>query len=121
MPERQVKVAPPGLLRRIIIRIFSIVLAATIFSCIIGWAMKESGKDEAPAGFGRGLLHGAIMPAAMLNLLIGNDVTIYASNNTGRMYKLGYTTGVNSCGAIFFGVFFWRIMRWRKQAAATGG
>lgn len=56
------------------------------------------------------------MPGALPNLLVGNDIPIYAANNTGRTYKLGYTCGVNACGAIFFGLFFWRVSRWRKRA-----
>jgi len=56
------------------------------------------------------------MPCALPNLLVGNDVAIYAENNTGRTYKLGYTVGVNGCGAIFFGIFFWRVNRWRKRS-----
>ena len=72
-------------------------------------------KSTAPAGFGRGMLQGALMPAALPNLLVGNDVVIYAPNNTGRTYKLGYTCGVNACGAIFFGWFFWRVSRWRRE------
>jgi hypothetical protein len=71
-------------------------------------------KSTGPAGFGRGMLQGAMMPGALPNLLVGNDVVIYAANNTGRTYKLGYTCGVNACGAIFFGWFFWRVSRWRK-------
>lgn len=67
-----------------------------------------------PAGFWRGVLQGALMPAALPNLLVGSDVTIYAQNNVGVIYKLGYTMGVNTCGALFFGMFFWRISRWRK-------
>jgi hypothetical protein len=55
------------------------------------------------------------MPMAMPNLLVGRDVSIYSANNTGLSYKLGYTSGVNGCGAIFFGVVFWRFNRWRNQ------
>ena len=51
----------------------------------------------------------------LANLLVGNDVIIYAQSNTGLTYKLGYTFGVNACGAIFFGFFFWRLNRWRKR------
>jgi hypothetical protein len=54
------------------------------------------------------------MPMAMPNLLVGNDVVIYSLHNTGLGYKLGYTIGVNVCGAFFFGCFFWRISRWRR-------
>lgn len=64
-----------------------------------------------PAGLVRGMVQGAMMPMAMPNLLFGRDVVIYSANNTGRTYKLGYTLGTNVCGAIFFGLFFWRIRR----------
>ncbi|MGZ8900019.1 MAG: hypothetical protein ACXW3Z_07980 [Limisphaerales bacterium] len=87
-----------------------------------GWVLNKSatasdGRPQA-AGFGRGMLHGALMPGAMPSLLFGKDVVIYASNNNGRLYKLGYTFGVNACGALFFGTFFWRVRKlnqWRKQ------
>ena len=85
---------------------------------LIGWVLNFSTTKlndwAGPAGFGRGVLHGALMPMALPNLLAGNDVVIYAPDNTGRTYKLGYTVGVNGCGAIFFGVFFWRVRRWRQ-------
>ena len=113
MQNTQVQKAPPSLIRRILVRAFTILLVGVIFSIVTSFAHIE--KPTGPAGFGRGLLHGAMMPAAMLNLLIGRDVPIYASVNTGRTYKLGYTAGVNGCGAIFFGIFFWRINRWRKR------
>lgn len=78
-----------------------------------GWLLhrladRESAGGKRP-GFVAGVAHGALMPMALPRLLIGSDVTIYAGNNTGRTYKLGYTCGVNACGAIFFGLF-WR--RW---------
>src|SRR5881628_1588737 len=58
-------------------------------------------KDTRPAGLFRGMLQGALMPMSMPNLLVGKDVTIYSVNNKGRIYKLGYTLGTNTCGAIF--------------------
>ncbi|HKI69898.1 MAG TPA: hypothetical protein VKA67_09940, partial [Verrucomicrobiae bacterium] len=72
-------------------------------------------RGKGPAGFGRGVVQGALMPCALPNLLVGNDVVIYAQKNTGLSYKLGYTVGVNACGALFFGFFFWRLNRWRRQ------
>jgi hypothetical protein len=68
-----------------------------------------------PAGFLLGMKHGAAMPLALPRLLLGHDATIYAASNTGRTYKLGYTTGVNACGALFFGVAFWRLHRLRAR------
>jgi hypothetical protein len=74
-------------------------------------ALERSGKE---AGFCQGMLQGALMPMAMPSLLVGRDVTIYAESNTGRSYKLGYTAGVNACGAIFFGYAFWRWKRLKE-------
>ena len=101
-------------------RLLSLLLVATVMGCVTRLFVSASAHVPGPAGFGRGVLHGALMPCAMPNLLIGHDVTIYDANNTGRSYKLGYTVGVNGCGAIFFGLFFWRISRWRKRTDKSG-
>jgi hypothetical protein len=58
------------------------------------------------------------MPTALPSLLTGSDVAIYAQSNTGLIYKLGYTLGVNLCGLLFFGFFFLRLQRWRSQSLA---
>jgi len=73
-----------------------------------------------PSGFLDGVLHGASMPLALPRLLMGQDTTIYALSNTGRGYKLGYTAGVNGCGALFFGILYWRFTRWAKGRKNAG-
>lgn len=98
-------------------RILSFLLVAFIIGCVTRGLIQYS-RRPGPAGFARGVVHGALMPCALPNLLVGDDVQIYEVNNTGRLYKLGYTVGVNSCGAVFFGFFFWRVNRWRKKAKA---
>jgi hypothetical protein len=95
------------------------VLVAVVLSGALGWVMSASNHTNGPAGFSRGIVHGALMPAALPRLLIGQDVSIYAPENTGRTYKLGYTVGVNGCGAIFFGINFWRLNRWRGKRRQT--
>jgi hypothetical protein len=90
-----------------------LVLALAIGS-VLNRVAGSLGRDGRPAGFARGLLQGALMPLAMPNLFVGRDVVIYSQNNTGIKYKLGYTAGVNGCGAIFFGILFWRFSRWRR-------
>jgi hypothetical protein len=114
MPQVKALPAPAGR-RRVLTRVLQALLAAFL----IGWGLKHAAemtsKGDRPAGFAHGLLHGALMPLALPNLLVGNDVTIYAPNNTGRSYKLGYTAGVNGCGLAFFGFFFWRLSRWRHS------
>ena len=74
---------------------------------------------ERDAGFGSGLWHGAIMPLALPQLLFGRDLPIYAETNSGRIYKLGYTLGVNGCGALFFGIFFWRVRSLRARVSSA--
>jgi hypothetical protein len=83
----------------------------------VGWTLDrvEAAMAQAgPAGFRRGIIQGALMPMSLPNLLLGRDVIIYAQHNTGMTYKLGYTMGVNGCGALFFGLFFWRVSKWRR-------
>jgi hypothetical protein len=83
------------------------VLVFFVVAFSIGWVLNRIStrleRTARPAGFSRGLLQGALMPMAMPK---------------GVVYKLGYTMGVNGCGAIFFGFFFWRLNRWRKSDAA---
>ena len=85
----------------------------------IGWVLNHAEaaleKRHEPAGFFRGVVQGALMPITMPNLIFGNYVAIYAANNTGRTYKIGYTLGVNTCGLIFFGFFFWRVRRMKLR------
>ena len=104
---------------QILKRVLMIVAVAFCIGLILNQIARSLEKSHQPAGFARGLLQGALMPMAMPNLLVGNNVTIYAENNTGVTYKLGYTTGVNSCGTIFFGFFFWRLRRLKKWATAS--
>jgi hypothetical protein len=100
---------------RILLRVACVLLVAFTVSGILRTVYGQMERRSQPAGFGLGMIQGALMPMALPNLVIGKDVTIYASNNTGIGYKLGYTTGVNVCGAIFFGIVFWRFSRWRAS------
>ncbi len=99
-----------------ILRRIAVILLVTIALSAI---LNRPREKSQPAGFGRGVLDGALMPGAMPPLFFGRDVTIYAVNNTGRTYKLGYTVGVNGCGALFFGIVFWRVKRWKNRRAAS--
>ena len=96
-------------------RLVSVILLAFVIGWILNRVAQQLDRGNRPAGFVRGLVQGALMPASMPNLAIGHDVVIYAVNNTGVFYKLGYTMGVNVCGALFFGLFYWRLKRWRNR------
>jgi len=113
--------ASPNIARKILWRILMILIVAVTIGSVLNLLTRSSDNNTGPAGFGKGVLHGVLMPAALPNLLFGKDVSIYAPNNTGRTYKLGYTVGVNGCGLIFFGFFFWRLSRLRKLASEQRG
>jgi hypothetical protein len=119
MSDTQLEMTPARRLLKIFVRLLMIVMLAFCIGWILNQVAHSLEKSHRPAGFARGLLQGALMPMSMPNLLVGNNVTIYAENNTGVSYKLGYTTGVNGCGAIFFGFFFWRLRRLKKWATAS--
>ena len=100
-------------------RTITILIAAVLIGIGMRHASAGLERRSTPAGFFQGLLQGALMPGALPNLVVGNDIVIYAQSNTGVPYKLGYTLGVNVCGAVFFGFFFWRLHRWRKAGKAA--
>ena len=99
---------------RVLRTVAGILVLAFVIGIVLQRSAEAANRSNQRAGFGRGLLHGALMPMALPNLLVGKDVPIYATNNTGVPYKLGYTAGVNACGAVFFGCVFWRWTRMRR-------
>jgi hypothetical protein len=102
--------------RKFILRLLLSLGLAFAIGGTMHWALKRFERhDGRPAGLGQGIIHGALMPLALPNLLVGDDVQIYAPLNTGRTYKLGYIAGVNACGLIFFGYLFWRGRRLRHH------
>lgn len=115
MRDKQVKVPASRRWARVALRVASFVLIAALIGMVLNRISASLERSAHPAGFTRGVVQGALMPMSFPNLLIGRDITIYAQNNTGVSYKLGYTTGVNACGALFFGLVFWRINRFRKS------
>jgi hypothetical protein len=107
--------ALPGRGINVVARIATFLLVAFLIGALLDGLARRLDRSMQPAGFVRGLIQGALMPAAMPNLLLGRDIVIYSPNNTGVTYKLGYTLGVNVCGALFFGLFYWRLKRWRDR------
>jgi hypothetical protein len=119
VPEPMVipQVAAPARLSRaklIIIKIVVLTALALALGFVQDRASSRCYKPDRIAGFHMGLLHGMLMPAALPGLLMGNDLPIYAPNNSGRAYNIGYIFGINTCGTLFFGIAFWQPRRWRR-------
>jgi len=109
-------VSAPAAWRKLIITVVVWTLVMFTVGMILDRTARSGFNGTQPAGFGLGLVHGALMPLALPRLATGTDVAIYAVYNTGRTYHLGYTLGVNLCGAAFFGFSFW----WYSQAWRRG-
>jgi hypothetical protein len=101
----------PELLRRGGARALRLVVVGLVFGWFYAWAAPRFYPEDTRPGFGLGMMHGALMPMALPSLLMGRDVPIYATVNSGRPYKLGYIAGINGCGFLFFGLAFWRPSR----------
>jgi hypothetical protein len=98
---------PP--LKELAVKIVILVLLGALLGMCQGWAATTRLYSPTRiAGFHTGVMEGALMPAAMPSLLMGKDLPIYAPNNIGRGYKIGYLLGINMCGTVFFGIAFWR-------------
>ena len=103
-PARNHRAFLKFLLRKAVI----VVVVTFVFGWLYSWASPWAYASRQPAGFAYGLLHGAMMPLSLPSLVVGQDVTIYAPQNCGRIYKIGYICGVNICGIVFIGPIFWR-------------
>src|SRR5689334_3373382 len=119
MTDTQVELPARRRGRQILLRTASFLLLAALIGVVLNRISASLETNSGPAGFTRGVVQGALMPMSFPNLLVGRDVSIYSQDNTGVSYKLGYTTGVNGCGAIFFGVFFWRLNRLRASSDSS--
>jgi hypothetical protein len=83
-----------------------LVLLGLLFGFGYDVAARRCYAPEREAGFRLGFLHGILVPVTLPRLLLYKDVPIYAANNTGRDYKLGFVGGINFCGLLFFGLAF---------------
>lgn len=83
-----------------------LVIAGVLLGYLYASAAPLVYPKDRPLGFGHGFAHGGLMPMALPSLVIGKNVPIFAENNNGRFYKLGYICGINVCGLLFFGFGF---------------
>ena len=111
--------ASPVRWRRIAIRLAVVAIGLWSSGWLLHRLASPQASEGAPPGFMAGIAHGALMPMALPRLLLGLDAEIYAGTNAGRSYKLGYTCGVNGCGAIFFGLLYRRRARTASAPAAA--
>ena len=78
--------------RKWIIGIVAVLVLMNLTAC------ASSGHDATPSGFLSGLIHGFVIIFALIGKLFGMDVGIYAQNNTGAFYWLGFIIGIGGFG-----------------------
>jgi hypothetical protein len=110
----------PSKLKDLLLKIVLLTILGMALGLAQGWAASRTYKPEHVGGFPTGLLHGMLMPAALPGLLLGQNLPIYAPNNSGRAYNIGYIFGINTCGTLFFGIGFWQ-RQGRLQKATPPG
>lgn len=87
------------------------IVVTVLLGWLYAWASPWAFPKNKTSRFAHGLLHGALMPMALPSLVMGSNVEIFATDNSGRSYKIGYICGINICGIVFFGPLFWRPKR----------
>ncbi len=97
-----------SLVRFLFVKSVGMTVITLVLVLLQAWAAPRFYRIDRTAGFYTGILEGALMPAALPGLLAGHDLPIYAPNNSGRGYNIGYIFGINVSGMFFFGVAFWR-------------
>ena len=82
-----------------------IILCVTILVVILAGCAKSEAVNEClkghTYGFFGGLWHGFIAPFDFVGMLFNNEITMYAQNNNGGLYALGFLIGSGGWG--FFG------------------
>lgn len=86
------------------IRVLSylVFFSATVF-LLSSCAQKEvvdACLEGRTYGFWYGLLHGIIAPIGFFGMLFQDDVVMYASNNNGAWYALGFLIGSGGWGIL---------------------
>ncbi len=97
-------------------RLMVVLAVALSVGFALKWVGQRLDQRQVAAGFGQGFFQGASMPLALPTLLTGVDVTIYAVNNTGVTYKIGYILGITGCGAFFFGTVYGQVGVGRRRS-----
>jgi len=70
----------------------TIVLILLVSSC----APEGYTSDE--YGFFSGIWHGVCLPFAIIGKIFGSDIGIYAENNSGFLYWIGFIIGLGGLG-----------------------
>ena len=66
--------------------------------CTVVMSCASKGYTSSESGFFGGIIHGIVLPFALIGKLFNADCGIYAENNSGFLYWLGFILGVGGLG-----------------------
>lgn len=69
-----------------------LVLILLVSSC------APEGYTSVEYGFFSGIWHGVCLPFAIIGKIFGSDIGIYAENNSGFLYWIGFIIGLGGLG-----------------------
>ncbi len=75
-----------------------LALAAMVSGCAPAPICTDPSFGMQEFGFLRGILHGLVFPIALIGKLFGVDTGLYALNNSGFFYWLGFLIGFGPLG-----------------------
>ena len=84
--------------RKLISGMVVLLVILLIFSACSNNESIKACLDGRSYGFWNGLWHGIIAPVDLIGMLFRDDVTIYAQNNNGAWYGLGFLIGSGGWG-----------------------
>jgi hypothetical protein len=92
-------------MKSILTKVNLIVLLSLFIIVVISGCANNEVIDQCLSGhkygFFGGLWHGFIAPFDFIGMLFNNEITMYAQNNNGGLYALGFLLGSGGWG--FFG------------------
>jgi hypothetical protein len=75
-----------------------ILVSLLLVSCVTYYPTDAACLQGKTYGFWGGLWHGVIAPFDFIGMLIWDDVALYAPNNNGPWYALGFLMGSGGTG-----------------------
>ena len=88
------------------------LLIVALSSCVYVQPIQKCVVDTYIYGFWHGLWHGMIAGFTFIGSLFNHDIAIYAVNNNGAWYNLGFLLGVGGSAGGTRTVYVYRNKKW---------
>jgi hypothetical protein len=76
----------------------AIAIVCLLFTSCADVSNVSECLESKPYGFWGGLWHGMVAPISFIGRLFSDEIAVYAINNNGRWYDLGFVLGAGILG-----------------------